>query len=53
MDEDDKDEEEVDDDDEEVDEEVHHQVLCSPIQKAPGERSLQFVFFVPPINPLQ
>ena len=26
---------------------VHHQVLCSPIQKALGERSLQFVFFVP------
>ena len=30
-----------------MDEEEHHQVLCSPIQKALGERSLQFVFFVP------
>ena len=34
----------------------HNEVLCSPIQKAHGERSVQFVFFVPlykssPINP--
>lgn len=33
--------------DEEEEVKVHHQVLCSPIQKALGERSLQFVFFVP------